>query len=145
MDVWLYAMLLSRFVFPKEALARHVGIGIRTNRFTCRRLGGDPKSKRMETFDLDQNGLQRFHATIGEAAVNAFSFAALFGGMVGEVVVANTCQLKSVGVPGKKTDKIDAAKLAEKLKAQAVSGSNLKLRCGIFRTRDRRGLFLLRP
>jgi transposase len=42
--------------------------------------------------------------------------------MVREVIVANTYQLKSVGVPGKKTDKIDAAKLAEKLKAQVVSG-----------------------
>jgi hypothetical protein len=29
-------------------------------------------------------------------------------------IVVNTYQLKSVGVPGKKTDKLDAAKLAEK-------------------------------
>jgi transposase len=57
-----------------------------------------------------------------EATINTFSFVALFKDLVREVIVANTYQLKSVGVPGKKTDKIDAFKLAEKLKAQVVSG-----------------------
>jgi transposase len=108
---------------------RYVGIDLHTNRFTCCYLGDDPKAKRMETFDLDETGLRRFYATIGEdtyvlieATINTFSFVTLFKGMVKEVIVANTYQLKSVGVPGKKTDKIDAAKLADKLKAQVVSG-----------------------
>jgi transposase len=108
---------------------QYVGIDIHTNRFTCCYLGDDPKAKRMETFDLNPAGLKRFYATIGEdtyvlieATINTFSFAALFKGMVKEVIVANTYQLKSVGIPSKKTDKIDAAKLAEKLKAQVVSG-----------------------
>jgi transposase len=108
---------------------QYVGIDIHTNRFTCCYLGDDPKAKRMETFELDEAGLRRFYTTIGEdtyvlieATINTFSFAALFRGMVREVIVANTYQLKSVGVPGKKTDKLDAAKLAEKLKAQVVSG-----------------------
>jgi transposase len=108
---------------------QYVGIDVHTNRFTCCYLDDDPKSKRMETFDLDEVGLKRFYATIGEdtyvlieATINTFSFITLFKALVKEVIVANTYQLKSVGVPGKKTDKIDAAKLAEKLKAQVISG-----------------------
>ena len=37
------------------------------------------------------------------------------------MIVANTYQLKSIGIASKKTDKLDAAKLAEKLKAQVIS------------------------
>ena len=39
-----------------------------------------------------------------------------------EVIIANTFQLKSVGIAEKKTDKLDASKLAEKLKTQIISG-----------------------
>jgi len=46
----------------------------------------------------------------------------LFKDLVKEVIVANTYQLKAVGVPGKKTDKLDAVKLAEKLKVEIISG-----------------------
>lgn len=83
----------------------------------------------METFDLDKNGLEKFYTTIDkstyvlvEATINTFSFVALFKDLVKEVIVANTYQLKSVGITGKKTDKLDASKLAEKLKAEVVSG-----------------------
>jgi transposase len=129
---------------------RYVGIDIHTNRFTCCYLGDDPKAKRMETFDLDEAGLKRFYATIGkdtyvliEATINTFSFVTLFKDLVKEVIVANTYQLKSVGVPGKKTDKIDATKLAEKLKAQVVSGVQQIVPVTIppKETRDLRALF----
>ena len=82
----------------------------------------------METFDLNKQGLSDFYSTIGKdtyilvkATINIFAFVALFKDLVRKVIVANTYQLKSVGVPGKKADKLDAAKLAEKLKAQIIS------------------------
>jgi len=108
---------------------KFVGIDIHTNRFTCCYLFDNPKEKQMETFELDGKGLSSFYSTLDkdtyvlvEATVNTFGFIDKFMDLVKEVIVANTYQLKSVGIPGKKTDKLDAAKLAEKLKAQVVSG-----------------------
>jgi len=108
---------------------KYVGIDLHTNRFTCCYLDDDSREKQTETFNLDKEGLYRFYSTIDrdtyvlvEATINTFAFVALFKDLVRETIVANTYQLKSVGIPGKKTDKLDAAKLAEKLKAQVVSG-----------------------
>jgi len=108
---------------------KFVGIDLHTNRFTCCYLTDNSKEKQTETFELDTEGLSNFYSTINkdtyvlvEATVNTFSFISLFKGMVKEVIVANTYQLKSVGIPGKKTDKLDAAKLAEKLKVEIISG-----------------------
>ena len=108
---------------------KFVGIDLHTNRFTCCYLSDNSKEKQTESFELDPAGLRKFYSTIDkdayvlvEATINTFSFVALFKDLVKEVIVANTYQLKSVGVPGKKTDKLDAAKLAEKLKAQIISG-----------------------
>jgi len=108
---------------------KFVGIDLHTNRFTCCYLSDNSKEKQTETFDLNLEGLNSFYSTLNketyvlvEATINTFSFVALFKDMVKEVIIANTYQLKSVGVPGKKTDKLDAAKLAEKLKAEIISG-----------------------
>jgi len=112
-----------------EELMKYVGIDLHTNRFTCCYLSDNSKEKQTETFALDAEGLRCFYSTINkdtyvlvEATINTFSFISLFKNLVKEVIVANTYQLKSVGVPGKKTDKIDAYKLAEKLKAEVISG-----------------------
>jgi hypothetical protein len=106
---------------------KFVGIGLHANRFTCCYPRGNPNEKQAGTFEPDPAGLQKFYPAIGmnayvltEATVNTFSFAALFKGMVKETVIANT--YRSTGVAGKKTDKLDAAKLAGKLKAQVISG-----------------------
>ena len=108
---------------------KFVGIDLHTNRFTCCYLSDNSKEKQTETFDLDAIGLKSFYSTIDkdtyilvEATINTFAFISLFKDLVKEVIIANTYQLKSVGIPGKKTDKIDAAKLAEKLKAEIISG-----------------------
>ena len=108
---------------------KYVGIDLHTNRFTCCYLCDNSREKHTETFDLDKQGLSSFYSTLNrdtyilvEATINTFAFVTLFKHLVREVIVANTYQLKSVGVPGKKTDKLDAAKLADKLKAQVVSG-----------------------
>jgi transposase len=83
----------------------------------------------METFNIDSEGLGSFYSTINEdtyilveATINTFEFVALFKGLVKEVIVANTYQLKSIGISGKKTDKLDAVKLSERLKTQIISG-----------------------
>jgi len=107
---------------------KFVGIDLHTNRFTCCYLFDNSKEKQTETFELDSEGLIRFYSTINketyiliEATINTFSFVTLFKDLVKEVIIANTYQLKAVGIPGKKTDKLDASKLAEKLKTQVVS------------------------
>ncbi|MCL2722387.1 MAG: transposase [Treponema sp.] len=108
---------------------KYVGIDLHTNRFICFYLSDNSKEKQTETFNLDAKELRSFYSTINkdtyilvEATINTFSFNTLFKNLVKEVIIANTYQLKSVGVPGKKTDKADAYKLAEKLKAEVISG-----------------------
>jgi len=108
---------------------KYVGIDLHTNRFTCCYLFDEQGKKQTDTFNLDKDGLRAFYSAIDkdtyvliEATINTFAFVSLFKDFVKDVIVANTYQLKSVGIPGKKTDKIDAFKLAEKLKAQVVSG-----------------------
>jgi transposase len=106
---------------------KFIGIDLHTNRFTCCYLNDNSKEKQTVTFELNSDGLRKFYSTIDketyilvEATINTFSFVSLFKDLVKEVIVANTYQLKSVGIAGKKTDKLDAAKLAEKLKAQVI-------------------------
>jgi len=108
---------------------KFVGIDLHTNCFTCCYLSDNSSEKQTETFTLDSVGLRKFCSTINketyilvEATINTFSFVVQFKDLVKEVIIANTYQLKSVGIPGKKTDKIDALKLAGKLKAQVISG-----------------------
>jgi transposase len=108
---------------------KFVGIDLHTNRFTCCYLNESTREKITETFNLDSKGLISFYSTLDketyvlvEATVNTFAFVALFKDLVKDIVIANTYQLKSVGLPGKKTDKLDAFMLAEKLKAQVLSG-----------------------
>lgn len=112
-----------------EVFMKFIGIDLHTNRFTCCYLTDNSKEKQMETFELNPDGLRCFYSTINnethvliEATVNTFSFVSLFKDLVKDVIVANTYQLKSIGIPGKKTDKLDASKLAEKLKVQVISG-----------------------
>jgi len=105
-----------------------VGIDLHTNRFTCcylNREGG----KRVRTFELDDAGLARFYETLTintsvliEATINSFAFAALIEGMVKQVIVANTFKLKTISLTDKKTDKVDAEKLARVMKMQILSG-----------------------
>ncbi len=105
-----------------------VGIDLHTNCFTCCYLdksGG----KRLETFDLKAEGLQRFFATLTkdthvlvEATINTFAFVERFQDLVAQVVIANTHKLKIISFTDKKTDKVDAEKLARVIKTQVLSG-----------------------
>lgn len=103
-----------------------VGIDLHTNRFTCCYLDRDG-GKRVSTFELDEPGLARFYETLStessvliEATINSFAFAALIEERVKEVIVANTFKLKTISLADKKTDKVDAEKLARIVKMQSL-------------------------
>jgi transposase len=110
-----------------------IGVDLHTNRFACcyrdGRLSDRPQDRVMKTFGLDEAGLAAFCAPLTadayvlvEATITAFSFVRLFKDRVKEVVIGNACQLKRISPARNNTDKIDADKLCQALKAQALSG-----------------------
>ena len=107
---------------------KFIGIDLHTNCFTCCFLDLED-GKRVQTFKINHEGLEAFYSFLDldtycvvEATVNTFSFAALFEDKVKEVIVANTFTLKQISFTNKKTDKVDAEKLARILKVQVISG-----------------------
>jgi transposase len=83
----------------------------------------------MKTFELNAEGLAAFYATLTEetcvlveATITTFSFVRLFKDRVKEVIIGNTYQLKQISLARNNTDKIDADKLCQALKAQVLSG-----------------------
>jgi transposase len=109
-----------------------IGIDLHTNRFTCCYLNGDNKEKSIRTFELCPEDLPEFYETLTqdtvvliEATINTFAFAKLFQPFVQEIIIANTYQLKNINLSDKKTDKIDADKLARMLKLQFLGDEQL--------------------
>lgn len=107
---------------------RFLGIDLHTNCFTCCYLENDSK-KKIITFKLEKDGIEDFRATLDksmyvlvEATVNTFAFVELFQDSVAGVVIANTNKLKIISFTDRKTDRIDAEKLARIIKAQVMSG-----------------------
>jgi transposase len=107
---------------------KFIGIDLHTNCFTCCFLdvhGG----KTTVTYTITDQGIEDFIKTadlestvIIEATCNSFAFAQLIMPYVKDVIVANTFELKSISFTDKKTDKVDAYKLARILKSQILSG-----------------------
>lgn len=107
---------------------KFIGIDLHINCFTCCFLDLED-GKRVQTFKITSEGLEAFYSLLDletyclvEATMNTFSFAALFEDKVKEVIVANTFTLKQISFTNKKTDKVDAEKLARILKVQVISG-----------------------
>ncbi len=108
---------------------KYVGIDLHTNRFTCCFLD-EEGHKRIKTFELNKKDIALFLDSVDvyktrvlvEATVNTFAFTGLIKDHVKEVIVANTFELKNISFTSKKTDKVDAYKLARILKAQIMSG-----------------------
>ena len=106
-----------------------VGIDLHTNRFTCCYLDEIGK-KKMKTFELKEKDVALFLASVSsesttviiEATVNSFAFEKMIRYHVRQVIVANTFQLKQISFTNKKTDKVDAHKLARILKGQMIRG-----------------------
>lgn len=106
-----------------------LGIDLHTNCFTCCYLDANSQDRRMESFEITDEGFQKFFKTLDksthvlvEATINTFAFVERFQHLVAEVVIANTYRLKLISITNKKTDKVDAEKLARILKMQILSG-----------------------
>jgi transposase len=83
----------------------------------------------MKTYELNGAGLAAFSTTLTadtyvlvEATITTFAFVRLFKDRVKEVIIGNTYQLKQISLARNNTDKIDADKLCQALKAQVLSG-----------------------
>jgi transposase len=105
-----------------------LGVDLHTNCFSCCYLGSDG-SREAKTFKMTSEDLDHFYQTLTketyvliEATINTFAFAALFTQLVAKIIIANTYKLKTISFTDKKTDKIDAEKLARILKMQIMSG-----------------------
>jgi transposase len=105
-----------------------LGIDLHTNCFTCCYLD-QQGGKKLDTFQLNSDELGRFFATLTadtyvlvEATINTFAFVQRFQSRVAQVVIANTHKLKIISFTDKKTDKVDAEKLARVIKTQILSG-----------------------
>lgn len=110
---------------------KFMGIDLHSNRFTCCTIRMDG-SKEKATFEIKPDSLKEFYKLLDEntyvmveASTNTFKFIELIKDKVKEAYVANTHKLKLISMVKKKSDKIDAEKLALFLKMQIMSGEEL--------------------
>lgn len=99
-------------------MKRYIGVDIHTNSFTCCFLQDDGKEK-IQTWDLQGGGLERFLALVEEAdevAIEATGNSAFFArklvGKVARVVVIAPWQFEVIRRSVNKTDKNDARAIA---------------------------------
>lgn len=107
------------------------GIDLHSNRFTCCFLYEDGNREKI-TFDVSPESINKFKSMLNhntsvivEASTNTFKFVESIKDIVNETVVVNTYKMKLIPMSGKKTDKVDAEKLAVYLKMCLSSGENL--------------------
>lgn len=115
----VYKALVKYF---RRCLMNYIGIDLHSNRFTCCFLSQD-KQDYLATYSLNETGLKHFLSKLSkddyvllEASSGSFSFYDLVKDKVKEVLVANPLQLSIICKTSKKTDKVDAKKLATMLK-----------------------------
>ena len=108
-----------------------LGIDLHSNCFTCCFIKSDGVKTKI-SFILNSEGLESFFKLLTfdtyvmvEASTNSFKFVELIKDKVKVVYVANTHKLKLISLVKKKTDKIDAEKLAIFLKMQITSNEEL--------------------
>lgn len=109
----------------------YCGIDLHSNKFTCCFLHEDGSREKI-TFDVSIDGIEKFKSMVNsstsviiEASTNTFKFAESIKDLVNEIVIVNTYKMKLIPMSGKKTDKVDAEKLAIYLKMCSASGENL--------------------
>lgn len=107
---------------------KFLGIDLHTNCCTCCTIQ-ENGGKSITTYTLDDEGISEFRKTLDktthvliEATLNTFAFVERFQELVGSVTIANTYKLKIISFTNKKTDRVDAEKLARIIKAQVMSG-----------------------
>lgn len=107
---------------------KFIGIDLHTNCFTACFLD-EAGNKSIITYELNNEGIEKFFEKVTlesyvlvEATINSFCFVNMIKSNVGQVIVANTYELKTISFTNKKTDKVDAYKLARIMKSQIMSG-----------------------
>jgi len=110
---------------------KFIGIDLHSNCFTVFIICGNGK-KVKESYSLDDDSIRRFGKKLDkgsyvmlEASTNSFKFAELIKPLAKEVIIANPYKLKLISMTNKKTDHVDAEKLAIYLKMQVVSKEKL--------------------
>ncbi len=108
-----------------------LGIDLHSNCFSCCFIY-ENGSKEKKYFNLEQTDLERFYLMLTldtyvliESSTNTFKFVEMIKEKVKQVYVANTHKLKLISLVKKKTDKIDAEKLAIYIKMQILSNEEL--------------------
>ena len=111
---------------------RFIGVDLHTNKFNICELKENSDEKQHQQFFICDEHIENFISMLDkntmvmlEACTNAFQFAKCIQPFAGEVIVADTHKLKLISNTNKKTDKIDAEKIATLLKVQVVSGEEL--------------------
>lgn len=109
----------------------YCGIDLHSNKFTCCFLSDDGNKEKM-TFEISSAGIERFKGKVSrstsvilEASTNTFKFVECIKESVHDVTIVNTYKMKLIPMAGKKTDKVDAEKLAVYLKMCSYSGEKL--------------------
>ena len=108
---------------------KYIGIDLHSNRFTCCFLSED-NTQLMYTFNLDKaDDMELFYNSISkedyvavEVSTNTFAFTDLFESKVKEVYIIDPLRFSIVHNTSKKTDKVDAAKIAKFLKYFVATG-----------------------
>lgn len=107
---------------------KFMGIDLHSNCFTCCTLD-EGTEKKMDNFNINKESMNKFYQlltpetyVIIESTTNSFKFTELIKDKVKDVNISNTYALKLISFTNKKTDKIDAEKLARVLKMQVMSG-----------------------
>ena len=110
---------------------KYCGIDLHSNKFTCCFIN-DKSSKEIISYPLSRKSIESFIAlldrdtlVIVEASTNTFKFVEAIQDFVKDVIIVNTYRMKMIPLSHKKTDKIDAEKLAIYLKMCASSGEEL--------------------
>lgn len=110
---------------------KFIGIDLHSDRFNICILSDRDELAR-DKYELNPEGIEKFssildHETflILESSTNSFAFTRLFIKKVKRVVIINPYKMKLIPLGNKKTDKVDAEKLARYLKMCILTGEEL--------------------
>ena len=108
-----------------------VGVDLHCDQMTCCFLNQD-NSERKDVYHLNEGGLAQFRNEIDdnshlivEASTSTFAFTEAVSDIAGSVTIVDARKMQLIFKDKKKTDKVDAKKLAIYLKMQMSSGYEL--------------------
>lgn len=114
----------------KGGIMAYIGVDLHTNRLTAHFKNSENKAK-SASYYIDDKDMNRFievlkkddHVFI-EASTNTFAFSDVIKDRVKKVTVIDPFQFRVIADSGKKTDKIDAKKIAEMGKYHVETGED---------------------